>query len=135
MYWLGKNQVETAIPLISQQLQSPDKMLQTAAVKSLTKLGTDAAVQVLTQQFITADKETATQISDELLTVDNKNLAGYLASVYPTSTNEGKLAILSLLSSRQLTEQYHWYIVSLHQLTKPSNCKRQNLWQLSFNTR
>ena len=106
VYWLGKNQVETAIPLISQQLQSPDKMLQTAAVKSLTKLGTDAAVQVLTQQFITADKETATQISDELLTVDNKNLAGYLASVYPTSTNEGKLAILSLLSSRQLTEQY-----------------------------
>lgn len=106
LYWLAKNQVTSAIPQISQYLQSPDKMLQTAAIKSLSKLGTDAALKMLAQQFVTADKNVLTQISNELLTSENKSFAGNLAAIYPTSSKDGKIAILNLLSARQMTDQY-----------------------------
>lgn len=106
VYWLAKNKVKTAVPQISQQLQSTNKILQTAAIKSLSQLGTDAATQSLTQQFLTADKSVINQISIELLTTDNKNLYRLLVAAYPQSTDEGKVAILNIIGARQLTDQY-----------------------------
>lgn len=105
VYWLAKNQVTASVLQISQQLQSPNEMLQTAAIKSLSQLGTDAAIQALVSRLSTGSPDIVKKISNELLTVDNKNLPGYLATAYPLSTSEGKTAILSILSSRQMTGQ------------------------------
>lgn len=123
VYWLGNRQIESAVSVISQQMSSSDKTLQTAAIKSLTKIGTDAAVQALTQQLSTGNKEIINQISNGLLTVDNKNLPNQLAAVYPSGTNEVKIAILKMLSARQATTQYPLVLGQFHSTDK--NIKSQ----------
>lgn len=106
VYWLAKNKVAKAVPLIAKQLQSSNGMLQTAAVKSLAQIGNDEAVQILVQNLAAGSPALVNQVSAELLTVDNKKLPNLLAPAYPSSSNEGKTAILKILELKKATAQY-----------------------------
>lgn len=106
VYWLGNERIVTAVPSITKQLNSKDKNLQAAAVKSLSKIGDEDALTVIIGLLASDDKDLIMQAKQELLTINNPNLSDQLAAIYTSGSNVGKVAVLEIIGHKRLVELY-----------------------------
>ena len=106
IYWLGNNKSTGSASLITPYLNTNNKMVLKAATQSLSNIGSEEAIIALAGLLKSSDDETVALAKNALLTID-EDVAYTLASVFETSGDAGKLAILEIISSRILESQYN----------------------------
>jgi HEAT repeat protein len=106
IYWLGNEKIARSARVIAKNLQNGDNSVKTAAVKSLSKIASDDALQELMQLFSANDEELITLAKKELLTVSNSNLSKILGSAFPSSSDAGKAAVLEIIGARGMKGHY-----------------------------
>lgn len=105
IYWMGANESTGSVALITPYLSTNNKMLLKAATQSLSKIGGEDALIALAGLLKSSDDETVTLAKNALMTI-NGDVSYTLASVFESSGNAGKKAILEIISSRILESQY-----------------------------
>ena len=106
IFWLGNQKMEKAVSDISKFTRSDNSLLKATAIRSLAKIGNEDALIQLTGLLKSDNKETITLAKDALTTYDG-DMSYVLASIFNDSSNEGKNAILQLISSRRMESQYN----------------------------
>ncbi len=105
-YWLGEKQPEGAAYVIIPFVGSSNKMVQKAATQSLSKIGGEESLLTLAGLLKSSDDESVTLAKNALMSF-NGDISYTLASVYESSDDEGKKAILELISNRKMESQYN----------------------------
>ncbi|NLU29416.1 MAG: DUF1080 domain-containing protein [Bacteroidales bacterium] len=107
MYWLGSNlKTESAVQAVIPYLNSSEKEIQIAAVRTLANMGTNTSSGALVSLFKQENNDLVTLVKKQLLTVLADNLSQQLAAVYPQSSESGKSAILEIIGARRFADQY-----------------------------
>ena len=106
IYWLGTNKSTGSASLITPYLNSNNKMVLKAATQSLSKIGGEDAIIALAGLLKSSDDETVTLAKNALMSIDG-DISYTLASVFESSGDTGKKAILEIISSRILESQYN----------------------------
>lgn len=106
IYWLGNQKEESAINAIIRCLNSSEKSVQIAAIKSLAKTGSKESVKALINLFKNENTDLISLVKNALLTVSNDNLSNDLALIFQESSDPGKKAILEIIELRQWKSQY-----------------------------
>lgn len=105
LYWLGNQKMDRAIPQISKYLRSTDATVQTAAIRSLSKIGGEKVQESLVNLLKGNNSTTISQAKEALLSYHG-DLSQTLAAVYDGCGTEGKIAALQLMAARQMKSQY-----------------------------
>ena len=105
LYWLGNQNAKHVVPKISKYLYSTDKTVQTAAVRSLSKIGGREALTALVQMLKSNDPNIISLAKQALLAY-NGDISGSLISVFNDSGDKGKITVLQLIAARQMNSQY-----------------------------
>lgn len=105
IYWLGNQKIEKSVSEISKFAHSDNALLKTAAIRSLAKIGNKDALIQLTSLLVSDNKETITLAKNALSTYHG-DMSYELTSKFNDSSNEGKIAILQLIASRRMMNQY-----------------------------
>jgi|AGTN01.3.fsa_nt_gi FOG: HEAT repeat len=106
IYWLADNGVETSVPQITRHINSTDKMVQKAAIQSLSKIGGEDALVALAGLLKSNNEETVS-LAKSALSAYNGDISYTLASVFNDSGDAGKKAILQLIANRKMESQYN----------------------------
>src|SRR5690606_36872179 len=91
--------------LVIPYLNSNNKMVLKAATQSLSHIGGEDALIALAGLLVSDDQETVTLAKNALMTIDG-DISYTLASVFDKSGDAGKTAIMELIASRILEDQY-----------------------------
>lgn len=105
LYWLGSKKSESSVSLITPLLKSNDMMVLKAATQSLSNIGGEKAISALAGLLKSGDDQTVNFAKNALLTV-NGDVSTSIASVFDGSGDSGKKAVLDIISSRILENQY-----------------------------
>ncbi len=106
LYWLSNQQVGDINTLAKPLVASPHPMVQKAASIALAKRGGDDALIALAS-MLKSDNEETVALAYNALSTYKGDISYTLASVFDTSGDEGKKAILGLIGSRKLESQYN----------------------------
>ncbi len=106
LHWLSNYEVGEIVPLAVSLTGSSDLMVQKAAAKALVRHGGDDALVALAAMLKSDNDETVALGKSALLTFKG-DMAHTLVSVFETSGDEGKKAILELIAARKMEEQYN----------------------------
>lgn len=113
LYWLGNQKMNCAIHQVSKYLRSTDATVQTAAIRSISKIGGIKAQKALVNLLKGKDSNAISQTKEALLSY-NGDMSGVLASVYNSCSTEGKIAALQLMAARQMKNLYPLIITQIH---------------------
>ena len=105
IYWLGNQKIEKSVSEISNFAHSDNALLKAAAIRSLAKIGNKDALIQLTSLLASDNKETITLAKNALSTYKG-DMSYELTSKFNDSSKEGKIAILQLIASRRMMNQY-----------------------------
>lgn len=105
IYWLGNQKIEKSVSEISKFAHSDNALLKTAAIRSLAKIGNKDALIQLTSLLVSDNKETI-NLAKNALSTYHGDMSYELTSKFNDSSNEGKIAILQLIASRRMMNQY-----------------------------
>lgn len=105
LYWLGNKKIANLSKLIAPFALSNNKMIQKAAIASLTKHGSDEILPILGGLLTSSDQSTV-ELAQEALSSYKGDISYTLASVFDKSSNIGKKAILQLIANRKMDKQY-----------------------------
>lgn len=105
IYWLGNTKSKGSASLVIPYLNSNNKMVLKAATQSLSHIGGEDALIALAGLLKSGDQETVTLAKNALMTI-NGDISYTLASVFDNSGDAGKIAIMELIASRILEDQY-----------------------------
>src|SRR5690554_2517205 len=106
IYWLADQNVTNFPALVAPLLTSSNSVVQRAAAVSLAKQGGDQALIALAGMLKSNDEETVTRGKNALASF-NGDISYTLASVFDTSGDAGKKAILELIANRKMESQYN----------------------------
>ncbi|MGI6073837.1 MAG: family 16 glycoside hydrolase [Fermentimonas sp.] len=104
--WVGRHNTPNATTLLIGHINSTDKDVQKAVARNLSKLGGEKSLLALAGMLKSNDSETI-KIGKNALMSYKGDMSYTLASVYDSSTDEGKKAILELISDRKMYSQYN----------------------------
>lgn len=105
LYWMGDKKIANLSKLLAPFALSNNKVIQKAAISSLTKYGGDDVLPILAGLLISNDQSTV-QLGQEALSSYHGDIAYTLASVFNKSSDIGKKAILQLIANRKMEDQY-----------------------------
>ncbi len=106
IYWAAENDRKELLPEIIRLSGSSNRMVQKAALQSLTRMGGDDALIALASLLKSSDSETVA-IAKRALSSFQGDISYTLASVFEESSNDGKKAILQLIAARKMSDQYN----------------------------
>lgn len=106
IYWLGEKQPERATSYIAPFINQSNKMVQKAATQSLSKIGSEESLIALASLLKSSDDESVALAKNALMSFDG-DISYTLASVFDSSSDTGKKAILELVSNRMMESQYN----------------------------
>ena len=106
IYWLGEKRHEQATAYIAPYINESNKMLQKAAAQSLSKVGSEESLLALADLLKSSDDESVALAKNALMSFDG-DISYTLASVFDSSGDAGKIAVLELISNRKMESQYN----------------------------
>jgi HEAT repeat protein len=106
LYWLANNQIGDIHMLAAPLTTSSNPMVQKAASIALAKEGGDQALLALAAMLKSDNEETVTLAKNALDTFGG-DISYTLASVFDSSGDTGKKAILELIANRKMENQYN----------------------------
>lgn len=106
LYWMANNSIGNVHTLAAPLTNSPHSMVQKAAATALAKEGGDQALIALAAMLKSSDENTVTLAKNALDTF-NGDISYTLASVFDTTGDAGKKAILGLIANRKMESQYN----------------------------
>lgn len=104
--WMSNHQVGDILTLVTPLIASPNSMVQKAAATALARNGGNEALMALSGMLKSKNEETVAVAKNALSTYDG-DISYTLASVFETSGNAGKKAILELIAQRKMDDQYN----------------------------
>ncbi len=106
IYWLANQQVGNINALAKPLVASSHPMVRKAASIALAKKGGDDALIALAS-MLKSDNEETVSLAKNALSTFNGDISYTLASVFDTSGDAGKKAILQLIADRKMESQYN----------------------------
>ena len=106
LYWLANNSIGNTHTLAAPLSRSSNLMVQKAASIALAKEGGDQALLALAA-MLKSDNENTVALAKNALDTFDGDISYTLASVFDTSGDAGKKAILALIANRKMESQYN----------------------------
>lgn len=106
IYWAGNNNIKSALSEIAKLAGITNGMPQKAATLSLAKMGGEEALLALAS-LLKSDKEETVALAKNALKTYNGDISYTLASVFEDCNDNGKKAIMDLISTRKMESQYN----------------------------
>ncbi|MDD2243005.1 MAG: DUF1080 domain-containing protein [Dysgonamonadaceae bacterium] len=106
LYSLGNKKIASAVSTIINYLNSSDLMVQKAAISALSMIGGEESMLALAGLLKSSDNKTV-DLAKGALSSYNGDISYTLASVFESSSDAGKIAILQLIANRQMESQYN----------------------------
>lgn len=100
-------QLDTKV--FASDLYSDNKDLKTSAGRLLARIGGDEAIYSLVNLLASSDTETI-EMARELLNTTFGEIAPFIVSTFPSTTDAGKVAAMKLLANRKSTENVNLII-------------------------